>query len=207
VFRIRLLCSARVLLRRLFFGLQAKKPVLKSHLKASCQLCIATPANWLASRFSLLASCRTPLHMPRLFVLIAFALAASGVETEELTEQVESSVAALLQREYDVLKEHFLLRNTELPKGANAFMRELAGQLILRTVLACCTQRSKGQGDYQRLLRSCNPRIQPRCHQSSAAGAWRFSGHDLRRLQDATRRHCEDPTVLRKGGAIPITQR
>jgi hypothetical protein len=68
--------------------------------------------------------------MPRLFESTAVALAASGVETEELTEQVESNAAALLQREYDVLKEHVLLRNTELPKGANAFMRELAGQLI-----------------------------------------------------------------------------
>jgi hypothetical protein len=94
--------------------------------------------------------------MPRLFVLIAFALAASGVETEELTEQVESSVAALLQREYDVLKEHFLLRNTELPKGANAFMRELAGQLILRTVLACCTPRSR-----TRRLSAATSEVQP----------------------------------------------
>jgi hypothetical protein len=38
--------------------------------------------------------------MPRLFEPTAFALAASGVETEELTEQVECSAAALciLQR-------------------------------------------------------------------------------------------------------------
>jgi hypothetical protein len=166
------------------------------------------------ARFSLLASRFLQGAPPyaaavRVHCNCAIALTASGVETEELTEQVEqveSSVAALRQREYDVLKKHVLLRNIELPKGANAFMRELAGQLIANCASLLHTK-IKDKGTISGYFRSCNPRIQPRFHRSSAAGAWRFSGHDLRRLQDATRRHREDPAVLRKGGTIPITQR
>jgi hypothetical protein len=149
--------------------------------------------------------------MPRQPESTANALTASGVGTVELTEQVEqveSSVAALRQREEDVLKKHVLLRNIELSEGANAFMRVLAGHLIANCASLLHTKikdKKTISGYFGGATHGYS--IQPRCHRSSAAGAWRFSGHDLRRLQDATRRHRGDPTVLPKGGAIPITQR
>jgi hypothetical protein len=68
--------------------------------------------------------------MPRQSESDANALAASGVETVELTEQVEQveSVAALRQREEDVLKKrHVLLRNIELSEEGNAFIYARAG--------------------------------------------------------------------------------
>jgi hypothetical protein len=150
--------------------------------------------------------------MPRLFESTAIALAASGVETEELTEQVESSVAAL-QREHDVLKEHVLLRNTELPKGANMPLLCASWQVSsLRTVLACCTPRSR-----TRRLSAATSELQPTAHgyNLAAIGVLQLQpglGVFLDTIYDAFKMrrggaYREDPTVLRKGGAVPITQR
>jgi hypothetical protein len=53
-----------------------------------------------------------------------------AVETVEQPSRLKAASLRYRQREEDVLKKHVLLRNTELPEGANPFMRELAGKLI-----------------------------------------------------------------------------
>ena len=86
-------------------------------------------------------------------------------------------------------------------------MRELAGQLIANRASLLHSKikdKKTTSGYFGAATHGYNLAA---IEASSAAGAWRFSGHDLRRLQDATRRHREDPTVFPKGGSIPITQR
>jgi hypothetical protein len=72
--------------------------------------------------------------MPRLFESTAIALTASGVKTEELTEQVERSAAALPQREHDVLKEQRPATQHRVAEGGECLYARAGRPASLRTV-------------------------------------------------------------------------
>jgi hypothetical protein len=111
-------------------------------------------------------------------------------------------------REEDVLKEHVLLRNIALPEKAIAFMRVLAGHLIANCASLLHTKIKDNKtisGYFGGATHGYNGGSLP--SKFCSRGLAFFWTRYLRRLQDATRRHREDPTVLPTGGAIPITQR